>query len=67
MARKDDPRVTDLQRYRRAREQAGRRRPPAPRPQAQNQGFLGPRKNAGAILVLVILAFLALSFGPMFL
>ncbi|HEY8614871.1 hypothetical protein [Phenylobacterium sp.] len=67
MARKEDPRVTDLARYRRAREQARRRPPPPPRQQAPNASFLGPRKNAGLILALVLLVLLALTVGPTFL
>lgn len=67
MARKEDPRVTDLARYRRAREQQRRQPPPRPKPPAQTQGFLGPRKNAGLILALVVVLFLLLMVGPRFL
>ncbi|WP_374471757.1 hypothetical protein [Phenylobacterium sp.] len=68
MARKEDPRVTDLARYRRAREQARRRPPPPPtRPQSANQPLLGSRRNAGLILVLVLIVLAALWVGPMFL
>jgi hypothetical protein len=58
--RPDDPQVTDLRRYRRARELQRRR--PAPRP--PNEGFLGPRPRAGLILLVVILALAALWILP---
>ena len=57
---KDDPRVTDLQRYKKAREQA--RRAPPPRP--PSQAFLGSRPNAGVILLLVAVVMLALWVLP---
>ncbi len=47
--RPEDPRVTDLHRYRKARELQRRRPPPRP----QNEGFLGSRPRAGLILALV--------------
>jgi hypothetical protein len=62
MPKEDDPRVTDLRRYRRARERA--RRQPPPRPQQPSQSFLGPRKNAGLILAIVILVLAALWILP---
>jgi hypothetical protein len=65
MARKDDPRVTDLSRYRRAREQA--RRAPPRRPQAPSERMLGGRRNAGVILAIVAVVLLALWIGPIFL
>jgi hypothetical protein len=46
-----DPRVTDLRRYRRERERARRRAPPKPK---GAEPFLGGRRNAGLILVAVI-------------
>jgi hypothetical protein len=55
--RQEDPRVTDLRRYRKARE-LQRRRPPA-RP--QNERLLGGRPRAGLILALVVLALIALT------
>ena len=58
--RQEDPRVTDLRRYRKARE-LQKRRPP-PRPPAE--GFLGSRPRAGLILVAVILAFAAMWILP---
>ena len=51
MSNGQDPRVTDLRRYRRDRERA-RRRPP-PKPQPAPQSLLGRRKNAGLILAVV--------------
>ncbi len=62
MARRpDDPRVTDLRRYRRAREAQARR---AQRPVRSREPVLGSRPRAGLILIVVVLVFLALSFGP---
>lgn len=62
MARRpqEDPRVTDLRRYKKAREQA-KRRPPAKPP---GGGFLGSNPRAG--LILAVLAALAAAFilGP---
>lgn len=61
--RQEDPRVTDLRRYRKARELQRRQAPPrAP----SSERFLGSRPRAGLILVLVILALAALSLLPMF-
>jgi hypothetical protein len=51
-----DPRVTDLSRYRKAREQQKRRAPPR-----QTESLLGGRPRAGLILVAVILALAALG------
>ena len=50
MARRpqEDPRVTDLRRYKKAREQA-KRRPPAKPP---GGGFLGSNPRAGLILAI---------------
>lgn len=62
MSNGQDPRITDLRRYRRDRDRA-RRRPP-PKPQPTSQSFLGGRKNAGLILALVGLVLLALWVGP---
>lgn len=55
--RPEDPRVTDLRRYRKAREQQKRRPPPRP----PTEHFLGGRPRAGLILVAVILALAALG------
>ena len=57
----EDPRVTDLRRYKKAREQAKRR--PPPRPPAQ--GVLGSNPRAGLILVIVAAVVLALFLGPL--
>jgi len=64
MARRpeEDPRVTDLRRYKKAREQAKRR--PPPRPPAQHQGFLGSNPRAGLILAIVAAVVLALWVLP---
>ena len=62
MSNGQDPRVTDLRRYRKARERA--RRQPPPKPPVQSQSFLGRRKNAGLILAIVAIVLLALWIGP---
>lgn len=59
----EDPRVTDLRRYKKAREQAKRR--PPPRPPAQ--GFLGSNPRAGLILAIVAVAVVVLFVLPAFL
>lgn len=63
----DDPRVTDLQRYRKAREQARKRAetkaPAGPSPES----LLGANPRAGLILALVALVLLALYVLPKFL
>jgi len=56
----EDPRVTDLRRYRRAREQA-RRRPP--RPDGRTP-LLGSNPRARLILALVVLFMVAAWLGP---
>ncbi|WP_293901295.1 hypothetical protein [Phenylobacterium sp.] len=58
-----DPRVTDLASYKKAREQA--RRKPAPKPPGAS--FLGSNPRAGAILILVIVVVAALYVVPRFL
>lgn len=58
----EDPRVTDLRRYKQAREKAARKAPPKRR--APGQSFLGSNPRAGLILVLVILALVVLYLGP---
>ena len=55
--RPEDPRVTDLRRYRKAREAQRRQGPVRP----QNERFLGGRPRAGLILAVVVLALLALG------
>ena len=59
--RQQDPRVTDLRRYRKARELQRRQAPPRP----PSQRFLGSRPRAGLILALVILALAAMTLLPM--
>jgi len=59
----EDPRVTDLRRYRKEREQAKRR--PAPKPRGES--FMGSNPRAGLILVVVILVIIALYAIPRFL
>jgi hypothetical protein len=59
--RQEDPRVTDLRRYRKARELQKRRSPQRP----ARERFLGSRPRAGLILILVILALAALTILPM--
>ena len=54
--RQEDSRVTDLRRYRKAREQQQRRAAPPRRQGPPNERFLGGRPRAGLILVLVLLA-----------
>jgi hypothetical protein len=58
--RPEDPRVTDLHRYRKARELQRRRPPPRP----PNERFLGRRPRAGLILLVIILALAALWILP---
>lgn len=62
MSNGQDPRVTDLRRYRKARERA--RRQPPPKPPSQSQSFLGRRKNAGLILAAVVAVLIALWLLP---
>ena len=57
-----DPRITDLRRYRKAREQAAKRKP---NPKAQmRETFLGANPRAGLILALVAVAIAAYLFLP---
>ena len=58
-----DPRITDLRRYRKAREQAAKKRKPNPKAQFR-ETLLGANPNAGLILALVALAILAYLFLP---
>ncbi|HEV2533124.1 hypothetical protein [Phenylobacterium sp.] len=54
-----DPRVTDLRRYRRERERASRAaRKPAP----PNEKLLGGRRNAGVFLILAIAILAAMAY-----
>lgn len=59
----DDPRVTDLRQYRKAREQARRRPPPRP----PGESFLGSNPRAGLILALLLLVLMAMFVVPRFL
>ncbi|MCR5874465.1 hypothetical protein LRS10_09955 [Phenylobacterium sp. J426] len=61
----DDPRITDLRRYRKAREQA--KRQPPPKPKRPSEGFLGSNPRAGLILAIVAVVLAALYVVPMFL
>ena len=61
----EDPRITDLARYKKAREQAKRR--PPPRPPAARQGFLGSNPRAGLILAIIVVVGLLLTFWPLLL
>jgi hypothetical protein len=64
--RQDDPQVTDLRRYRQARDAARRRQARAPgHGGPRGERLLGGRPRAGLILALVILAFAALTILPM--
>jgi hypothetical protein len=58
------PDVVDLRRYREARTKAARKPAPPPLQQTGAQPILGGRKNAGLILIAVLLLFLALTVGP---
>lgn len=60
----EDPRVTDLRRYRKEREQARKRKP---NPKAQmRESFLGANPRAGLILVIAAVVFALLVVLPMF-
>lgn len=61
----DDPRVTDLTRYRKARQAQARRSAKAPK--APRAPFLGSNPRAGLILAAVVLVGLALYVLPRFL
>jgi hypothetical protein len=58
----EDPRITDLRRFRKEREQARKRKP---NPKAQmRESFLGANPRAGLILVIVVLVIAALYGWP---
>ncbi|WP_293676523.1 hypothetical protein [uncultured Phenylobacterium sp.] len=60
----EDPRVTDLRRYRREREEAAKRKP-KPNPKAQmRETFLGANPRAGLILAILAVVILAYLFLP---
>ena len=58
--RQEDPRVTDLRRYRKARELQSRQARQRPR----DERLLGGRPGAGVILLIVLLALAALGSLP---
>jgi hypothetical protein len=64
--RNGDPHVTDLRRYKKAREQAKRRPPPKP-PKPPSQSLLGSNPRAGLILAIVAIVAAALVLGPLLL
>ncbi len=62
---REDPRVTDLRRYKQEREKAARKAPPKPvRPR---ESFLGSNPRAGLILLVAIVVLAALYLVPAFL
>lgn len=61
----DDPRVTDLRRYKQAKEKAARK--PPPKPKRTRESFLGSNPKAGLILVVAIVVLALLYLGPRFL
>ena len=62
---KHEPEVTDLSRYRKAKAEEAKRRPP--RPKAPKQSVLGSNPRAGLILAIVAVVLLALWLGPLLL
>ena len=58
-----DPRITDLRRYRKEREQAARRKKPNPKAQMR-ETILGANPRAGMILAIVAAGLLAYLFLP---
>ena len=64
----DDPRVTDLRRYKQEREKAAKTKPPAAKaPKAAGGSFLGSNPRAGLILVAVIVVLALVYVAPLFL
>lgn len=61
----EDPRVTDLRRYKQEREKAAKK--PPPKPKAPKASFLGSNPRAGLILLIVVVVLAALYVVPMFL
>lgn len=61
----EDPRVTDLRRYKQEREKAARK--PPPRPKAPKASILGSNPRAGLILAVVLAVLAALYVVPLFL
>ena len=60
-----DPNVTDLRRYRKAKEEAAKKPPPKPR--RPRESFLGSNPRAGIIFLVVIAIIALLYLGPIFL
>jgi hypothetical protein len=58
-----DPRITDLRAYRKAREAEKKRRKPNPKAQMR-ETFLGANPRAGLILALLVVGLLAYLFLP---
>jgi len=56
----EDPRITDLARYKKAREQAKRRPPPKP----PGAGLLGSNPRAGLILAILAALVAVFVLGP---
>lgn len=61
----DDPRITDLSRYRKAKAAEARR--PPPKPKRPKESFLGSNPKAGLILVVAAIVLFALYVVPIFL
>ena len=57
----EDPRITDLRRYKKAREQAKRRPPPRP----PGQGLIGSNPRAKLILGIVVAVLVAIYVLPL--
>jgi hypothetical protein len=51
----EDPRIADLARYRKAREQQKRQPPPKPKRPPSSERFLGSNPRAGLVMAIVIL------------
>lgn len=64
---KHEPEVTDLSRYRKAKAEAAKRKPPRPpkAPKGPKAPFLGSNPRAGLILAIVAVVLLALWLGPL--
>jgi len=62
---RDDPQVTDLRAYRKAREKAAKA--PPPKPKRPSESFLGSNPRAGLILVVAIVVLALMYLGPRFL
>jgi hypothetical protein len=61
------PEVIELERYRKAAEQRASQQAAKVKAASRPQRFLGSRKNAGWLLVLVFVVLAALLVGPQFL